>query len=304
MLVRIMVEPQQGAIYEDLLRVAHTAEDLGFDGFFRSDHYQHIGTDAGYPGPTDAWVTLAGLARETHRIRLGTLVSPATFRLPGPFAIAVATVDAMSGGRVDVGFGAGWFETEHVSYGIPFQSGPERLARLAEYIAVVDGLWQTPPNETFNFEGRYFRLEGSPALPKPYQRPRPPIILGGQGGPRSAAIAARFADEYNVSFTTLTNTHNAFEAVRREPGGGRLVYSVGQSLYIGHDDQEAERRASGTGQSAEVIAATALFGNPNRIVDKIGRLTDLGANRLYLQLPDLFDLDGLELFASDVLPQL
>jgi F420-dependent oxidoreductase-like protein len=304
MLVRVMVEPQQGATYDDLLRAAHTAEDLGFEGFFRSDHYQHIGGGGGHPGPTDAWVTLAGLARETRRIRLGTLVSPATFRLPGPFAIAVATVDAMSGGRIDVGFGAGWFETEHVSYGIPFQSPAVRVARLAEYIEVVDGLWQTPANETFTFEGRYFRLQASPALPKPYQRPRPPMIVGGRGGPRSAAIAATFADEYNVSFSTLTNTHNAFEAVRRQPGGGRLAYSAGQSLYIGVDEKEAGRLAQRTGQSPEVIAETALFGNPNRIVDKVGRLADLGATRLYLQLPDLFDLDGLELFASDVLPQL
>jgi F420-dependent oxidoreductase-like protein len=304
MLVRVMVEPQQGATYGDLLRAARTAEDLGFEGFFRSDHYQHIGGGGGHPGPTDAWVTLAGLARETRRIRLGTLVSPATFRLPGPFAIAVATVDAMSGGRIDVGFGAGWFETEHVSYGIPFQSPAVRVARLAEYIEVVDGLWQTPANETFTFEGRYFRLQASPALPKPYQRPRPPMIVGGRGGPRSAAIAATFADEYNVSFSTLTNTHNAFEAVRRQPGGGRLAYSAGQSLYIGVDEKEAGRLAQRTGQSPEVIAETALFGNPNRIVDKVGRLADLGATRLYLQLPDLFDLDGLELFASDVLPQL
>src|SRR3954453_20989606 len=146
--LRVFTEPQQGASYDDLLRVAHAAEDLGFDAFFRSDHYLVMGDGDGLPGPTDAWMTLAGLARETSRIKLGTLVSPVTFRLPGVLAISVAQVDVMSGGRAELGLGAGWFEAEHRAYGIPFP--PKRFDLLEEQLAVVTGLWSTPRGETFS----------------------------------------------------------------------------------------------------------------------------------------------------------
>jgi alkanesulfonate monooxygenase SsuD/methylene tetrahydromethanopterin reductase-like flavin-dependent oxidoreductase (luciferase family) len=151
--LRIFTEPQMGATYDDLLAVARRAEETGFDAFFRSDHYLTMGGD-GLPGPTDAWVTLGGLARETSRIRLGTLMTAATFRLPGPLAISVAQVDQMSGGRVELGIGAGWFEAEHSAYGIPFPELGERFDRYEEQVAVVHGLWNTPPGETFDFPAR------------------------------------------------------------------------------------------------------------------------------------------------------
>ena len=183
MRLRIFTEPQQGASYVTLRRVAIAAEDLGFDAFFRSDHYLKMGDVSGLPGPTDTWATLAGLATETSRIRLGTLVTCATFRLPGPLAVTIAQVDEMSGGRVEFGLGAGWFEAEHRAYGIPFPPLRERFDRFAEQLAIITGLWETPEGETFSFDGTYYQVENSPALPKPAQRPRPPVIVGG-GGPR------------------------------------------------------------------------------------------------------------------------
>src|SRR4051812_1567953 len=192
----IFTEPQEGASYSDLLRVARLAESAGFDGFFRSDHYLPI-FGGGRPGPTDAWVTLGALAVQTSRIRLGTLVSSATFRLPGPLAIAVAQVDAMSGGRVEFGLGAGWFPAEHAAYGIPFPPLGERFDRLAEQLEIVDGLWRTRDGDRYSFAGRHYTLVDSPALPKPVQSPRPPIIVGGSGRKRTPELAARFADEFN-----------------------------------------------------------------------------------------------------------
>src|SRR5919107_2672243 len=180
--LRIFTEPQQGASYDDLLAVARCAEDAGYDAFFRSDHYLVMGDGDGQPGPTDAWVTLAGLARETTSIRLGTLVTAGTFRLPGVLAISVAQVDAMSGGRVELGLGTGWYEQEHTAYGIPFPPLGERFERLEEQLQVVRGLWSDGP---FSFEGKHYRLADSPALPKPAQRPGPPIVMGGFGAKRT-----------------------------------------------------------------------------------------------------------------------
>src|ERR1700733_8674503 len=173
--LRIFTEPQQGASYDTLLRVAKAAEDLGFDAFFRSDHYLKMGDVSGLPGPTDAWITLAGLARETSRIRLGTLMSPATFRFPGPLAISVAQVDQMSGGRVEFGFGAGWFDAEHAAYAIPFPSLKERFDRYAEQLAVLTRLWETPLGKKFSYADTYYTVTASPGLPKPVQQPRPPV---------------------------------------------------------------------------------------------------------------------------------
>src|SRR6202046_1720955 len=206
MQLRIFTEPQQGADYHTLLRVAKAAEDLGFDAFFRSDHYLKMGNVSGLPGPTDAWATVPGRARETSRVRLGTLVSAATFRLPGPLAITVAQVDQMSGGRVELGIGAGWHEGEHTAYGIPFPPLAERFDRYEEQRAVITGLWATPDGETFSFEGTHYRLADSPALPKPAQRPRPPLILGGSGVRRTPRLAATYADEFNVPFESVQGT--------------------------------------------------------------------------------------------------
>jgi F420-dependent oxidoreductase-like protein len=302
--LRIFVEPQQGASYQDQLRVAKAAEDLGFDAFFRSDHYLTMGGD-GLPGPTDAWVSLGAIARETSRIRFGTLVSPATFRLPGPLAITVAQVDAMSGGRVELGLGAGWFEAEHRAYGIPFPDVAERFDLFAEQVEIIDGLWRTPLGESYSFHGAHYDFSDSPALPKPVQSPRPPIILGGAAKRRGAALAARYADEFNHSFDRA-GVGAAFDRVRgaSEQTGRELVYSVADVLCVGRDDAALERRAAVIGRSVADLRATAFGGTPGEVVDRIGEYADLGASRMYLQVLDLNDLDHLELVAAEVAPQL
>ena len=309
MQLRIFTEPQQGADYGRLLAVARAAEELGFDAFFRSDHYLRIGPGSGLPGPTDSWVTLAGLARETARIRLGTLVSAATFRYPGPLAIAVAQVDEMSAGRVELGLGTGWFEAEHAAYGIPFPGLVERFDRLEEQLAIITGLWETPVGKTFSFEGSYYPLTDSPALPKPVQRPRPPILIGGHGPRRTPRLAARFADEYNVVFVSPEDTAAAFGRVReacaaadRDPAA--LVYSAGQTVCCGRTGAEVARRAAAIGEDAAALEATGLAGSPAQIVDKLGRFASIGASRMYLQVLDLHDLDHLELIAAEVMPQM
>src|SRR3954467_4798316 len=194
-----MTEPQIGATYDDLLVVARHAEDTGFDAFFRSDHYLTMSGD-GLPRPTDAWLPPAAPPRETSRIRLGTMVTAATFRLPGPLAVSVAQVDQMSGGRVELGLGAGWYEAEHTAYGIPFPPLGERFDRYEEQLAIVTGLWSTPLGQTFDFDGRYYRLSDSPGLPKPVQDAGVPGIVGGEGPPRTRRRAARDAREYSVPF--------------------------------------------------------------------------------------------------------
>ncbi|MGB8649782.1 MAG: LLM class F420-dependent oxidoreductase [Mycobacteriales bacterium] len=303
MQLRIFTEPQQGATYDDLLRVARATEDLGFDAFFRSDHYLTIGGDGGV-GSTDAWVTLAGLARETSRIRLGTLVTPATFRLPGPLAISVAQVDQMSGGRVELGLGTGWYDAEHTAYGIPFPPVGERFDRLEEQLQVVRGLWAA--EGPFSFAGEHYQLTDSPALPKPVQRPGPPIVMGGFGARRTPRLAATYADEYNVPFASLADTTAAFDRVRAAcaDSGRSLVLSAAQTVAVGRDEAQAAGRADAIGQSLDHLRAHGLGGTVGEVVDRIGQLADAGATRVYLQVMDLADLDHLELIASEVAPQL
>ena len=306
--LRIFTEPQQGASYDDLLTVAQAAERLGFDAFFRSDHYLVMGDGDGLPGPTDAWVTLAGIARETSTIRLGTLVTAATFRLPGPLAIAVAQVDAMSGGRVELGIGAAWFDDEHTAYGIPFPPVGERFARLEEQLAIVTGLWSAPRGAAYSFDGAHYRLEDSPALPKPAQRPGPPIIVGGSGPKRTPRLAATYAAEFNMGFRTPEDTADQFDVVRaacraadRDPAD--LVLSVAQTVCCGRDGSELARRAAAIGRQVDELRVNGLCGTPDEVVDKLGRFADLGASRAYLQIMDLADLDHLALLAEDVLPR-
>ena len=308
MQLRIFTEPQQGADYGRLLAVARATEELGFDAFFRSDHYLKMGDVSGLPGPTDAWVTLAGLARETSRIRLGTLMSPATFRLPGPLAISVAQVDDMSGGRVELGLGAGWYAQEHAAYGIPFPGAQERFDRFEEQLAIITGLWTTPEGKTFSFAGSYYTLVDSPALPKTAQRPHPPVLIGGQGPRRTPRLAAKYADEYNVAFANLAQTAAAYGRVReactaagREAGS--LVYSAAQVVCCGRDEAEVARRAAAIGRDVSDLRANELAGTPAEVVDTIGRFAEEGTGRIYLQVLDLHDLDHLELLASEVLPQ-
>ena len=304
MQLRIFTEPQQGASYEDQLRIARAAEDLGFDAFFRSDHYLSMGSASGLPGPSDAWLTLAGLARETSRIRLGTLVSPATFRLPGPLAISVAQVDQMSGGRVELGLGAGWYEAEHAAYGIPFPEVGERFGRFAEQVEVVHGLLGTPEGGTFSYDGTYYSLTDSPALPKPVQAPHPPIVLGGAAKKRGAALAATYADEFNCGFSSLDETRAAFDRVRAAADGtGReLVYSAAHTVCVGRDDTELAQRAKAIGRDVDKLRTASVAGTPAEVVDRINAFGELGAGRMYLQVVDLSDVDHLELIASEVLP--
>jgi F420-dependent oxidoreductase-like protein len=306
--LRIFTEPQMGATYDDLLAVARRTEETGFDAFFRSDHYLTMGGD-GLPGPTDAWVTLAGLARETSRIRLGTLVTAGTFRLPGPLAISVAQVDQMSGGRVELGIGAGWFEAEHTAYGIPFPSLGERFDRYEEQLAVVSGLWRTPVGETFAFDGRYYRLSGSPALPKPVQEGGIPLLVGGAGRKRTPRLAARYASEFNAPFASAEDNARLFAGVReacdeagRDPAS--LVYSSALVLCVGRDEAELARRAAAIGREVGELRAHGVAGTPAEAVDTIGRYAEAGAERIYLQVLDLSDLDHLDLVAAEVAPEL
>jgi F420-dependent oxidoreductase-like protein len=303
MQLRIFTEPQQGASHDDLLGVAQATEDLGFDAFFRSDHYLSMGSVSGLPGPSDAWLTLAALARETSRIRLGTLVTPATFRLPGPLAIMVAQVDQMSGGRVELGLGAGWYDAEHSAYGIPFPDTRERFDRFAEQVEIIDGLLSTPDGARFSYSGKHYQLADSPALPKPVQAPRPPIILGGSAKKRSAALAAAHADEYNCGFSSYDEVGAVFERVRAANEAGRdIVYSVAQVVCVGRDDAEVARRAEAIGRDPSAFADSDFTGTPAQVVDKLGRFGALGATRAYLQLLDLSDVDHLELIGAEVLP--
>ncbi|WP_407563973.1 LLM class F420-dependent oxidoreductase [Streptomyces sp. 184] len=303
--LRIFTEPQQGASYDTLLTVARATEDLGFDAFFRSDHYLKMGDVSGLPGPTDAWVTLAGLARETRRIRLGTLMSAATFRLPGPLAIQVSQVDQMSGGRVEMGIGAGWFEDEHTAYGIPFPK--EKFARLEEQLAIITGLWRTPTGDTFSFSGTHYELKDSPALPKPVQAPLP-VLIGGMGAKRTPALAARYATEFNVPFSSLEDTERQFARVREaaETAGrtpSDLVYSNALVACVGKDDAEVARRAEAIGRQVPELKENGLAGTPAEVVEKLGRYGAAGSQRFYLQILDLADLDHLELIAAEVMPQ-
>jgi F420-dependent oxidoreductase-like protein len=307
--LRVFAEPQEGASFEQQLTVAQTAERLGFGAFFRSDHYLRIKPGDPLPGPTDSWVTLAAVARETSTIRLGTLVTSATFRLPGPLAIAVSQVDAMSGGRVELGLGSGWFEREHAAYGIPFPSLAERFERLEEQFAIVTGLWATAPGERFSFDGAHYRLLDSPALPKPHRPPGPPLIVGGLGTRRTPALAARYAAEFNVPFSDTQRTAEQFRRVRaacedaaRDPD--ELVYSHAVTVCCGDNDDELRRRAERIGTDLQRLRRGGAAGNPAEVVERLRAFAEAGAQRCYLQVIDLDDLDHLELIAAEVMPAL
>ncbi|MFE6967566.1 LLM class F420-dependent oxidoreductase [Agromyces sp. NPDC057679] len=302
----IFTEPQQGAGYDEQLAQAQAAERLGFDGWFRSDHLLRMGAGDPMPGPSDAWTTLAGLARETSRIRLGTLVSSATFRHPSLLAIQVAQVDAMSGGRVELGLGTGWFAEEHTAYGLPFP--PKRFDLFEEQLEVITGLWSTPIGEQFDFAGEHYTLSGSPALPKPVQQ-RVPVIVGGAGPRRTPQLAARFATEFNLGFRSEHTIAEAFERVRhaceeidRDPA--TLSTSVALPTVVADDDRDYLRRLAAIDENPAEFAEVNIAGSPEAAVEKLLRLHELGADRVYLQLVDLRDLDHLELIATEVVPAL
>jgi F420-dependent oxidoreductase-like protein len=261
-----------------------------------------MGKGDGLPGPTDAWVTLAGLAVETSRIRLGTLVNSATFRLPGPLAVSVAQVDVMSNGRVELGLGAGWYEQEHKAYGIEFPPLRERFDRLEEQLAIVSGLWATPEGQHFNFAGEHYQLSDSPALPKPLQRPGPPIIVGGHGPRRTPELAARYAQEFNIGFSPVDEVAAQFTRVReacdRIGRTAPIAMSVAQVVCCGRSDAEIARRAEAIGRPVDQLRVDGLCGTPEEIAVKVNEFAKAGAERVFLQVLDIDDLDHLDVISS------
>ncbi|MDA8197242.1 MAG: LLM class F420-dependent oxidoreductase [Actinomycetota bacterium] len=308
MKLRVFIEPQQGASYSQQLKVAQKAEELGFDAFFRSDHYLRMGDGSPYPGPSDSWVTLGAIARETSTIRLGTLLTSATFRAPGVLAISVAQVDEMSNGRIELGLGAGWFEAEHRAYGIEFPDTSERFDRLKEQLEIITGLWKTKIGDGFSYDGKYYKLENSPALPKPVSDPHPPIIIGGRGPKKTPALAGAFAQEYNVPFASIEKCKEQFELVSvaaessgRSPSG--IINSVALVACLGNDSETLTRRASSIGRSIDDLTENGLCGSAEQIVEKISRYQEIGAQRVYLQILDLDDLDHLRDISDGVKSQ-
>lgn len=307
--LRIFTEPQQGASYDTLLAAARATERAGFSAFFRSDHYLKMGDGSGDPGPTDAWVTLGALARETERIRLGTLVTAATFRLPGPLAISIAQVDQMSGGRIDVGIGTGWYDDEHTAYGIPFPPIAERFQMLEEQLEIMTGLWGTPPGDTFSFGGTHYEVSDSPALPKPAQDGGPPVIIGGGGQKKTPRLAARYAAEFNLPFSPkdfyvhqIGVVKDACRAIDRDPE--ELVYSAALVACVGADEAEIARRAASIGREVDELRDNGVCGTPAEAVARLEEWREAGAERVYLQILDLDDLDHIALLGADVRPHL
>ena len=305
--LRIFTEPQQGATYDTLLAVATRAEALGFGAFFRSDHFLVMGDSDGLPGPTDAWITLAGLARDTSTIRLGTLVTPVTFRGPGVLAISVAQVDQMSGGRVELGLGAGWFQQEHDAYGIDFPSTAARFDSLADQLAIIDGLWRTPIGETFSYDGPAHSVKDSPGLPKPVQSPLP-IVVGGSGKTKTPALAAKYAAEFNVPFSPLADFTAQIgvvgEACSKAERERPMVYSVALAVCAGATEADVTRRAAAIGREPAELRTNGAAGTAQEVADKILAYHAAGAERVYLQVLDLDDLEHLDFIAAEVAPLL
>jgi F420-dependent oxidoreductase-like protein len=311
--LRIFTEPQQGASHADLLAVARATRDGGFSAFFRSDHILRMGEQSGLPGPSDSFVNLGAIAAQVPDIRLGTLVTSATFRHPSMTAIATAQIDDISGGRMELGLGSGWYEAEHTAYGLDFgASFGERFDRLTEQLEVITGLWATPEGGAFEYAGRHYQLHGAPGLPKPRQTdasgtPKLPIIVGGHGPRRTPALASKFADEFNVGFVDLDATvaqigrvQRACEEAGRDPGS--LVYSTAHPVCVGQDEAEFERRAAAIGRTPEEARTSPFAGTVQQVVDAIGTWEAAGVQRSYLQVLDLADLDHIALVAAEVLP--
>lgn len=282
--LRVMLEPQQGATYDQQLAIAQAAEAEGFDGFFRSDHLTRFDDEDPGAGPTESWITLAGIARETSHIRLGTMVTSMTFRLPAMLAITVAQVDAMSGGRVELGLGTGWFDPEHHAHGIPFPALGQRFEMLEEQLQIILGMWTTPQGEKFSFAGKHYTLKNSPGLPKPVQQPHPPIIIGGAGPKRTPRLAARYAEEFNVPFHGLADFTKAINRVKKAcEDAGRDPSSVIYSAAVNVD-----------------IRANSA----DKVVDELASFRDAGAERIYMQLLDTADADQVHVLGQEVKPHL
>lgn len=302
--LRICTEPQEGATYAQLLAVARGAREHGFGAFFRADHLLPMSGQPVPPGPLEAMVSLAAIAAQVPDIRLGTLLTSATFRHPGMLAIQAANIDDISGGRLELGMGTGWFQAEHLAYGVPFgTSFSERFDRLAEQLEIITGLWTTPADRTFSYPGTYYQLANAPGLPKPLQRaadgtPRVPLILGGHGPVRTPHLAARFADEFNVGFASpavtsvqISRVKTACEAVGRDPSD--IIYSAVQLVCLGSSPEMLKRRLEATGRKPEEFTDGGLAGSTDRIADKLAAFAKTGVSRMYLQFLDLSDMDHL-----------
>jgi F420-dependent oxidoreductase-like protein len=304
--LRVLMEPRHGATYDRILAMAQTTEEAGFDGFFRGDHY--LGIDAADPEylPTDSWTTLAGLARETSRVKLGTLVTAGTFRNPAVVAVSAATVDQMSGGRICLGIGTGWYEREHQAFGIPFPPIGKRFDRLNEEMQIILGLWTTPPGETFSFEGRFWQLDRCANFPALVQRPRPEIIIGGTGPRRTPLMAARYADEFNSgggkgSRERFENARRICEEIGRDPATLRM--SATYQIICGATREEAEERLERLGPPGARMLANGVVGTPPELVGALQELAEAGAETVYLHIFDIDDLDHLRLIGAEVVPQ-
>jgi F420-dependent oxidoreductase-like protein len=297
----LMSEPQQGLAYEEILALAGTAEEAGFETYFRSDHYASFPGEAGLP-TTDAWATLAGLARETSRIGLGTLVSPVTFRLPGNFAKVVTTVAEMSGGRVEVGLGAGWNELEHRQLGLPFPDRRERFDMLEEQLAILHGLWTEP--DGWSYDGARWQVHDAlfhPRPPAPPGRRHPNLIIGGEGLPRMARLVARYADEFNLTSGEVEKVGPAYERVRaacRQIGrdADQLTYSSMVGVLVGEDEEDVRRRVGqlmrAMGRREEDARNDTwfaerrrrwIFGTPQQARERVAEFAAAGVERLMLQ---------------------
>jgi F420-dependent oxidoreductase-like protein len=312
MRICLMVEGQEDVTWDQWVALARACEDHGVEGLFRSDHYLSV---SGKPerGSLDAWATLSALAAVTDRIRLGTLVSPVTFRHPSVLAKSVITADHVSGGRVELGMGAGWHEEEHRAYGFEFPPDDERMLLLEEQLEIVHRQWHGVP---FSFEGRHYRIDRPHIVPGPVQQPHPPLIVGGRAGPRSARLAARWADEYNTIFATpeecaarRARVAEAWEREGRDPSA--LRFSLMTGVVVGRDGDEVHERAGAVierenedGSPAEWLARKAdwVTGTVVQVVDKLRALEDAGVDRVMLQHLVHEDLDTVELLGREVGP--
>jgi F420-dependent oxidoreductase-like protein len=302
-----MVEAHRGANYEQQLRMAQAAERLGFAAFTRTEHYTPTDGSLGEPGPTDAWLTLAAIARETTAIRLGTLMTCTTFRYPTVLAVMVAQADQMSNGRVELGIGAGWFEGEHHVMGVPFPQLPERIDRFEEQLAILRGLWSLDGGDRFSFNGEYFKVEDNPGLPRPVQPAGPPIVIGGKGVRRLPRLAVQYAAEFNSSNCDLDNVSQRYGrviAACEKYGRDRESMKFSHAIVVccGRTDREIARRLEVTGQDLDTFNVVNIAGPPEYAIERIKAFADLGTQRMYLQLLDMDDIDHAELIANAVLP--
>jgi F420-dependent oxidoreductase-like protein len=304
-----MIEGQEGVSWDEWVALAHACEEHGLEGLFRSDHYQSV-FDVSGRGSLDAWATLAGLATVTERIRLGTMVSPATFRRPSILARMVATVDHISGGRVELGLGAGWNQAEHDAYGFPFPELGVRVEILEEQLEILHRQWT---EDEFSFDGRHYRLRHSRAEPKPLQEPHPPLVMGGSAGPRVARLAARWADEYNTIFASPEECRERrtriVEACERE-GRPPIDFSLMTACCVGRDRAETLERArrrlersSRHGDPADLLDDDAtLVGTVDEVVGRLRVYREAGVERVFLQHLDHSDLDMVRLIGEEIVP--